>query len=297
MRSVYTFLTILLVTLMFSNGMCQDRIPADRLLLLIAGPSGDRIHPDEQSIISFLNDLRGEHRLSELKLGTMHFDRTQEFQMLEQALGIYESSGITVALVELSSRGEPLRTFSQFTGVNSSNIHGGHKELLTLWSDISGQSIPPSLRVAAEVTPAPVRTPEPSPEPPVNNPDTGLPHPMAGDHIYSFEGIRSVVTQLDQNTNSVWSTLRNQPLRSDGLDAPLRRATVHLLSAVVDLKYAHFDGIIYPIAQLESVRSAGIQWRLANPRAYVSSGLQDQVISILNLLRQAEEIEAQGKGN
>lgn len=288
MRPIFTLLTVLLVTLTFSHGLCQDRIPADRLLLLVAGPSGNRIDPDEHAIVNFLNDVRDENQLNNLKLGTMHFDRFQEYRMLEQALGIYEASGITIALVELSNRGEPLRTFSQFSGVTASNLRNEHRELLTLWSDISGQGIPSSLRVAAQVTPV---TPQ---EPPV---ETGLPQPMAGEYIYSFEGIRSVIIRLDQNTNDVWATFRNQPLRSDRSDTSLRQATVNLIAAIDDLKQAHFNGIIYPIAQLEAVRSAGIQWRLSGPRTYLPSELQEQVNPILNLIRQAEEIEAQGKRN
>ena len=45
-------------------GMVQAQtIPTQRLLVLIAGPSGDRISANEQAVVSYMNQLRGEYEL------------------------------------------------------------------------------------------------------------------------------------------------------------------------------------------------------------------------------------------
>ena len=135
------------------------------------------------------------------------------------------------------------------------------------------------------------------PENPPPTQDTTQPPPEQpqGEEIYSFEGIRSVVTDLNSRVDSLWSDLRNRPLREDRLDVPVREATVELQKASAQLLQAHQRGVVYPTEQLAAVRAAGRKWRLAEPQFYLPVPLRAEVEPIEKLLKQAEAIEYQGR--
>lgn len=275
----------------------QQEIPYQRLLLLIAGPSGDRITRDEQEVVNYLNNLRSDYNLYNLQMGTMHFDRRAESRILTETLGFSRNAGVVVGLVQLDNQGMPVRTVYKREGVTAADLQAEHREFVGRWSKLSGQSVPAELQLASQ--PQAPNDPPMRPENPPPTQDTAQPPPEQpkGEEIYSFEGIRSVVTDLNNRVDSLWSDLRNRPLREDRLDVPVREATVELQKASAQLLQAHQRGVVYPTEQLAAVRAAGRKWRLAEPQFYLPVPLRGEVEPIEKLLKQAEAIEYQGRNS
>lgn len=274
----------------------QNTVPYQKLLLLIAGPSGDRIDPTEQAVVGYLNELRGEYGLYNLQMGTMHFDRPRENKILSQGLGFRENAGVTVALVQLSDQGIPVRTLYKRESVTPNSLQAEHKSLLGKWSDFTGQELPAALRPATSTT---AQIPPINDTPPVEMSDNRtstqpLTPPESGE-VYSFEGIRSVITDLQKNTEALWNGVKNQPLREDRMDVPVREALLEFKNASEQLLAAHKKGVIYPLAELEQTRIAGRRWKLTEPRIYLPVEFRKDVQPILILLKQLEAIEYQGR--
>ena len=236
-------------------GMVQAQtIPTQRLLVLIAGPSGDRISANEQAVVSYMNQLRGEYELYDLQMGTMHFDRPQEAGILKNQLGFSPNSGVTVGLVQLSDRGIPSRTLYKAENVTKASLEREHLQLLKRWSELSAQPLPAALQPA----------------------DTA-------------------VNSLQQQTSDLCLDFRNQPSREDRLDVPVRQATLDLLEATTNLKTANQNGVIFPLAELEAVRSTGRDWKLTEPQFYLPPHLRTNVEPIVDLIEKVEAIEYQGR--
>ena len=267
-------------------GMVQAQtIPTQRLLVLIAGPSGDRISANEQAVVSYMNQLRGEYELYDLQMGTMHFDRPQEAGILKNQLGFSPNSGVTVGLVQLSDRGIPSRTLYKAENVTKASLEREHLQLLKRWSELSAQPLPAALQ-PADTAVKPPSNPE-RPSPPLE--------PPAQMEVYTFEGIRTVVNSLQQQTSDLWLDFRNQPSREDRLDVPVRQATLDLLEATSNLKTANQNGVIFPLAELEAVRSTGRDWKLTEPQFYLPPHLRTNVEPIVDLIEKVEAIEYQGR--
>lgn len=277
-----------LITLLWVLCVCAvqaQTIPTQRLLVLIAGPSGDRISADEQAVVSYMNQLRGEYELYDLQMGTMHFDRPREAGILKNQLGFSPKSGVTVGLVQLSDQGIPARTLYKAENVTQASLEREHLQLLQRWSELSAQPLPAALTTSG----TPVRPP--------TNPDRSPPplEPPAQMEVYTFEGIRTVVNTLQQQTSDLWLDFRNQPSRDDRLDVPVRQATLDLLEATTNLKTANQNGVIFPLAELEAVRSAGRDWKLTEPQFYLPPHLRTNVEPIVDLIEKVEAIEYQGR--
>jgi hypothetical protein len=287
MRKAYiSIIIVVLCTL-----LCQAQsIPSQRLLLLIAGPSGDRISPTEQHVVAYLNRLRGEYGLYDLQMGTMHFDRPREASILTGPLGFSPNAGVTVGLVQLSEQGMPVQTIYKAENVTEATLEQEHRYLLSRWSELSSKPIPDALRdVAANPNTNPNNNGGNSTAPPPSQPAT--------EEVYTFEGIRTVVTSLQHKTSDLWNDLRNQPSRDDRMDVPVRTATLALLEATTNLKTANESGIIFPIEQLQAVRVAGREWKLTEPQYYLPPHLRTNVGPVLELIQMVEAIEYQGRNS
>ena len=287
-RSICTVLLALLCTVCWA----QTRLPYQQLLLLIAGPSGDRISPTEQSVVSFLNNLRGEYGLSTVQMGTMHFDRPRESRILKDSLGLSPQNGVSIALVQLSDQGVPIRALYKRENVTPQSLQRDHKQLLARWSEVSGETLPAALQTMAENPP--IQTPPPANPPQHTPPASGAPERKL-DVVYTFEGIRKIVFDLQTRSDTVWNGFKNAPMREDRMDVPLRQATLGLVEAAVNLRRAHEEGVIYPLEQLEAVRNVGREWKLAEPQFYLPVEQRGQVEPILRLLDELETIEYQGR--
>lgn len=281
-----TFVIFLLFILFTLVGQAQT-IPAQRLLLLIAGPSGDRISPTEQSVVSYLNQLRGEYGLYDLQMGTMHFDRPQEASILKGNLGFNPQAGVTVGLVQLSDQGMPVRTIYKAENVTRSTLDQEHRKLLSQWSQLSEKPLPEALAMPAVPT-NPANPPNTNSSPPPLN-------PPVQQEVYTFEGIRTVVFSLQQKTSDLWNDFRNQPSRDDRMDVPVRNATLKLLESTTNLKTQHEAGVIFPLNELAAVRAAALEWKLTEPEFYLPPHLRTNVNPILDLIQKVEAIEYQGR--
>lgn len=293
------YIVLLLGLFLLCQGWCQAQanVPYQRLLLLIAGPSGERISPDEQGVVSYLNQLRGEYQLYNLQMGTMHYDRPEEAQILKNNLGFDPSVGITVGLVQLSNQGIPVKTLYKEEGVTPQMAAERHRELLTRWSQVSGETIPEALKAVASNTTSPVNgVQDPQTQPPTISSDSSsaLPPPQKGPAL-TPEGIGNTIGLLEQETAALFQDFRNQPVREDRMDLPLRDATLELSQAAQLLRLARDRGLVYPMEELQKVRAAGRAWRLAEPQFYLPVHLRKEVKPMLELLRLIESIEAQGR--
>lgn len=249
----------------------QANIPYQRLLVLVAGPSGDRIHPEQQAVVAHLNSVRSEYGLGALQMGTMHYDRPAEAEILEGVLGFSRYRGVTVGLVELDNRGVPVRTLYKMENVTKGSLEAGQADLLNRWSQISGEALP-AIKAATQ-------------QPPTLGPPR---------ETYSFEGIRAVITELDDKAQFLWREVRNAPLRADGQDEEVRRQTRDLAEGMEALKAASDRGVIFPIYELEEVVRIGYDWEDSEPQYFLPVPLRGEVRRVLTLLEQTEDILKQG---
>jgi hypothetical protein len=92
----------------------------------------------------------------------------------------------------------------------------------------------------------------------------------------------------------MWKSLMNAPLRSDGNDLAVREQTKALAEATLALRQASENGVIYPLSELAEVARLGRSWEAAEPQYYLPVPMRSSVQLVLGLLRQVEEIHAQG---
>lgn len=273
-------------------------IPYQQLLLLVAGPSGDRIDPREKAVVDHLNGLRSSYNFTQLQMGTMHYDRPQEAALLKNKLGFSPQKGVTVGLVQLSDKGLPVRTLYKLEGATQGSLLAAQNELLSRWSQVTGQPLPRDLRPAGSVggptsQGGPVASNPTSPKAPGNSP-TWMPNIGTPSQVYTFEGIQSVVFGIDDRVGGMWKNLANAPLRSDGNDVALREQTKALAEATSALRAASKAGVIYPLEQLAAVARAGRSWQATEPQYYLPVPMRSNVQPMETLLLQVEEIYVQG---
>lgn len=291
MKSRYALSAVTcLLSLVFAfSAASAQTVPYQKLLLLIVGPSGDRIVADEQEVVAYLNRLRNDYGLNNIQMGTMHFDRPRESRILKDSLGLDPKKGVTLALVQLSDQGVPVRTLYKREAVTAAVLESEHKDLLTKWSQISGERLPAEL---AAITSGTQR-------PPITNPssqagDIGPPQAKV-DVTFSPEGVTSVIGALNNQLVDLWDYFRNVPVRTDQKDIVLRQMTLGLLEASTELHRIHTqEGLVYPLRQLENLRRAARDWEKAEPQYYMPVELRPEVPSLIDLLEQLETIEYQG---
>ena len=319
-----TIFLLFLATLLSGVAQAQTPIPAERLMLLIAGPSGDRIDPKEQSVVFELNQFRGEHSFHALKMGSMHFDRPREAALLTNKLGLRSQAGVTLALVELSRLGVPIRSLAKYEQVSQVGLPAMRDDLVTHWARVSGSSLPsrlahlaPSVSAPPPPTPSRPQTPPPqqesaplpdvapppdTPVPPVGStPPATLTEPSPPSDpnrqrtVYSPGGIRTISIRLADATNGVWNRFKGTAFRADQKDVPLRNLTLELAQKTNYLRQAADRGIVYPRQQLQDVLAAGRAWRSAEPELYLPPNLRSDVRRIFKLLIEVEDIEYQSR--
>jgi hypothetical protein len=277
----------------------QPTIPYQKLLLLVAGPSGDRIDPREKAVVDHLNNLRSTYNFPELQMGTMHYDRPSEAALLKNTLGFSPQKGITVGLVQLSEKGLPARTLYKMEQVTQSSLMAAQNDLLSRWSQTTGQPLPRDLRPAGTVGgPTANGSPVSNGGPVASNPTQPTTLPWIPNitprQVYTFEGIQAVSFATDDLVGGMWKTLMNAPLRSDGNDLAVREQTKALADATLALRSATQSGVIYPLDQLSAVARVGRAWLASEPQYYLPVPMRSNVQPLSDLLRMVEEIQVQG---
>ena len=288
-RSLVPILALLALWLSGSALAQVPAIPYQQLLLLVAGPSGDRIDPREKAVVDHLNGLRSNYNFSQLQMGTMHYDRPQEASLLKSTLGFSPQKGITVGLVQLSDKGLPVRTLYKLEGATQASLTAAQNELLSRWSKTTGQPLPRDLRPAGSAG-----GPTSQGGPVAANPPSWMPNIGTPSQVYTFEGIQYVVFEIDKRVGGMWQGLANAPARSDGNDARVREQTRALVEATQALRAAHLQGVIYPFDQLAAVARTGRAWQASEPQYYLPVPLRSNVAPMETLLQQVEEIYVQG---
>lgn len=304
MNNAFRFAAIFFIVLAFSHSSSVwaqvPPIPYQQLLLLVAGPSGDRIDPREKAVVDHLNGLRQSYNFSQLQMGTMHYDRPQEAALLQKTLGFSPKKGVTVGLVQLSDKGMPLRTLYKLEGATQASLMAAQNELLSRWSQVTGQPLPRDLRPAGSAGgptsqggPIAANPNASNPNPPRSNP-TWMPNIGTPSQVYTFEGIQSVIFGIDDRVGGMWKSLANAPLRSDGNDLAVREQTKALAEATAALREASKAGVIYPLDQLAAVARVGRSWQATEPQYYLPVPMRSNVQPMETLLLQVEEIYVQG---
>lgn len=278
-----------------SPGFAQTQVPHQQLLLLVAGPSGDRIDPREKAVVDHLNSLRSNYNFSQLQMGTMHYDRPQEAALLKNTLGFSAQKGVTVGLVQLSESGIPIRTLYKMEQVTQGSLLAAQNDLLSRWSQYTGQPLPTALRPAGSVG-GPTSSGTSTPTNTTSAGSTNQPWipTTTPTEVYTFEGIHTVVNGIDETAGQLWGNLMNAPLRSDGNDVKVREQSKALSEATAALRAAHESGVIYPMEQLASVARIGRAWQNSEPQYYLPVPLRGQVEPMKKWLTMIEEIHAQG---
>lgn len=277
------------------SALAEPTIDPSKLLLLVAGPSGDRIDPQEKAVVEHLNGLRKEYNFSQFQMGTMHYDRPQEAALLKNTLGFSPQKGVTVGLVQLSDQGIPVRTLYKMESVTQAKILSAQNDLLSRWSRTTGQPLPPGLRPQAQnPTAPPVASNLPRPTQPTGATDPWMAQPTTGQTVYTEEGIRTVITALDDQVAALWGQLRNAPLREDGNDLVLREQTKALAEATAALRAKSDSGVILPLAEVLAVAQYGRAWNSAEPQYFLPVPMRGEVKPLGGLLHMIDEIAAQG---
>lgn len=272
------------------QSQAQTNIPYQKLLVLIAGPSGDRISPTEQAVVSYLNDLRVQYGLSALQMGTMHFDRPRESRILKDSLRLDPKQNVTLALVQLSDQGVPLRTLYKRENIDAASLAAEHRELLAKWSSFSGERLPTAL-VASPSQPALDSTPQAHPD---RYPADLGPPEKRRDTAFTAEGVTAIVHTFNERVTNLWQVFRNVPVREDGNDIVLRQETLGLVEASTELMRANQAGIVFPLAELSAVRRAGRAWIKTEPRFFLPVELRSETEPLIELLELLETAEYQG---
>lgn len=267
-------------------------IPYKSLLLLVAGPSGDKIDPRERAVVDHLNTIRRSYNFPQLQLGTMHYNRRDEAALLKNTLGFSPAKGITVGLVQLSDQGLPVRTLYKLEGVTQASLMAAQNDLLSRWSQTTRQPLPRELRPPSAGGPAsPGGVPVASTTSPAQ--PWMIPN-ITPTQVYTFEGIQAVIKAIDDYSGGMWKNLMNAPLRSDGNDLAVREQTKALAEATLALRQASEAGVIFPMEQLAAVSRAGKAWQAAEPQYYLPVPLRGSVQAMTGLLHQVDEIQVQG---
>ena len=260
-------LILILTILLFLPAAAQTT--PDKLLVLIIGPSGDKIAPAEQGVVERLNQLRGEAGLTQLQMGTMHFDRPPEAEFCQRVLGVRKSDLVAVTLVQLDAQGQPQRALYTIPKVTPAAIDQAHQEILEQWSNISGVALPAA----------------------ATRPDTHINRPPS--QVYTPEGILNLARVVEQQTSAIWNDLRNQPMRSDGRDTAVRQTLLGLVESSRNLRVALEEGISNPKNRFEEVFAARDAWMVAEPQYYLPVDQRRHVEPLQSLFIQLEEAYTQ----
>ncbi len=158
---------------------CQS-FDADHLMLLVIGSSASRPDVHQKALLQRVQRLRNDPAWSELKVGTMHFDRPREARFAQQVLGVHRSMLPAVALVQLDEQGRnPIRSLQVWSGLRQERL-SQIEAIAEEWSRAAGNPLPlftpiaealstpgPGLSIAQPVSPP---TAPPTPPPPVSPP-------------------------------------------------------------------------------------------------------------------------------
>lgn len=245
-------------------------VKPQQLLVLIVGPSGDRIAPEENQVVERLNRLRSEAGLTQLQMGTMHWDRPAEARFVRDTLGVDRNDLVAVALVQLDSQGRPHKPLHVERKVTAARIDAAQEQVLRRWSQLSGVSLP--MAVSAPVV---------------------VPRPVPGAEVMTSEGILNVARQTETLANQLWEDLRNRPLRDDRKDVALRSALFGLVEHSRLLRIAMEEGLVNPVERFQRTLRSGDDLKAGEPQYYLPVDLRGREKPLFQSLEQLRRAYAQ----
>lgn len=259
-------LMLLLALILSAAAPCSAALPAslspERLMVLVIGPTSNPVNPDEADAVQRLNQLRRQNGLEAMQLGTMHWDQPEQARFARERLGISKKDLVAVVLVELDERNTPRRSLYSLPRVTADDLDS-LQGTVTRWAQMAG---------------VPLR-----------------PRPLEGeDPIHreqmTAEGILNTARVLESLTSRLWESVKNEPLRRDQADRPLRRSLLGLAENSRLLRSALEQGRVNPREQFELVLDSAQEWRDARPELTLPVPYRGQVPSIdeaLSGIRQA----------
>ena len=241
---------------------------ADDMMILVIGPSAQRIDPNEARVVARLNALLEQSAYARLTVATIHFDRPQEADFAKQVLGVTAAELPLLCLVELDpATRQPIRRISSVPRVRAANLDCVDKMAAT-WA-----------QAAAVTEPEP-----PRPKDPGNQ----------GSEIYSYEGVSSVIRELDALASDMWDQTKNLPLlREDGSDQPSRRALLGVAEYSHNLREALDRGIENPREQMEGVLYSRDRLTAQQPELFLPVAVRPSIPRLVELLNRVEDIYRQ----
>lgn len=252
MRRCLLLLALTLLCAATPAAAAPATVRPERLMVLVIGPSSNPVNPDEADAVQRLNQLRRQNGLEAMQLGTMHFDQPEQAKFAKERLGIQRKDLVAVALVELDDRKSPKRslyTIPRVTGDKLDSLQG----TVTRWAQMAG---------------VPLR------------PRTDLDEPPLRDEQMTQEGILNTARRLETLTSRLWDSVKNEPLRRDQADRPVRRALLGLAENARLLRAALEQGRVNPREQFELVVDSGQEWRDSRPELSLPVPYRGQVPSI-----------------
>lgn len=257
-------LLLLAMTLLcaVAPALAAPAVDPSRLMVLVIGPSSSPVNPDEADAVQRLNQLRRQNGLDTMQLGTMHFDKPDEARFAKERLGIQRKDLVAVAIVELDARNLPKRSLYTIPRVTADKLDS-LQGTVTRWAQMAGVPLQPR-----------------------HDPDDP---PYSGEQM-TAEGILNTARHLESLTGRLWNSVKNEPLRRDQKDRPVRRALLGLAENSRLLRAALEQGRVNPREQFEMVVDSGEEWRAAEPALTLPVPYRGQVPSIdeaLTGIRQA----------
>ncbi len=236
-KIIYSIGLILVLTLTAATQAAPTTLAPERMLVLVVGPTTTPIHPDEGEVVQRLNLLRRQNGLDQMQLATMHYDQPAQARVCREVLSIQSRDLVAVSLVELDTKGNPVRslyTLPRVTPANLDQLQG----TLSRFSQLSGL--------------------------PLNSPNLADDFPVR-DEIMTSEGVRNTARRLESLTQALWTEVRNQPLRSDQADRRARQALLNLAENSLLLREALDRGLINPREQFQLVLTQAQEWKDSRP--------------------------------
>lgn len=248
-------LLFLALTLVLSAAVPSLAAPGtldpQRMMVLVIGPTSNPVNPDEADAVQRLNQLRRQNGLEAMQLGTMHFDQPDQAKFAKERLGVQRKDLVAVVLVELDNRNLPKRNLYSIPRVTADKLDS-LQGTVTRWAQMAGVPLRP------------------------RNDFEELP---TGEQMTS-EGILNTARVLENLTSRLWNSVKNEPLRRDQADRPVRRALLGLAENSRLLRNALEQGRVNPREQFELVVDSGQEWRDSRPELTLPVPYRGQVPSI-----------------
>ena len=207
------FARVVLLFSMFSLALCAQSYQPGQLMLLVIGRSAAHPDADQSALLARVQALRATPGLGELKVATMHFDRSREAAFAKQVLGVSAAQLPAVCLVELdAAQLRPVRSLYCWPLVTGARLAQVDK-MADTWTQLANVPLPlmtPQAAPPVSYSPAPTY-----PVPPVGYqsvpanyaaapPSVGAAQPGPDAHNALLAGVNMPVNSWLRSSNGLY---------------------------------------------------------------------------------------------